>query len=146
MASSLSRRVHVAVISWPFDRPCGRFRSGEPRSFYEKTLSVFENQPALQTSSQNFLQKTPRIISKSTLSPDRMGTVLFAKKTSTLSKINSRSPDTHRFLRKHPQIFLKSKYNLTLIIFFFSKKYVWPVDHVHGRARKTSNSTDLVGF
>ena len=49
---------------------------------------------------------------------------------------------SHRFLRKHPQIFLKSKYSPILIIsFFFSKKYVWPVDRAHGRARKTSKDT-----
>ena len=109
------------------------------------------------------LRKTPLSFRKSTRAPDVLSEI-FTKNASYYFQINAQSrPDghwfvckkdlhfienqlalprhSHRFLRKHPQIFLKSKYNPTLIISFFSpKKYVWPVDRAHGRARKTSTS------
>jgi len=126
VASSLSQRVHVAVISWPFDRPRGQSRSGEPRSFNEKPLSVFGNQPALQTSSQNFLQKTPYVISKSTRSSERMRTGLFAKKTSTLSKFNPRSIDTLIIFCENILWFFSNKktVHLSLFLFFSPKKKI----------------------
>ena len=96
--------------------------------FTKNSFKFSEINPRSRRPLRFFYKKTSRIISKSTLSPDRMGTGLFAKKTS------------HRFLRKHHQIFLKSKYSPTLIISFFSlKKYVWPVDRAHRRAKKTSS-------
>ena len=88
------------------------------RIFYKKYLVLFPNQRSVQTGWALVCLKKD---------------LHFIENQLTLSR------HSHCFLRKHPQIFLKSKYNLTLIIFFFSKKYVWPVDHAHGRARKTSN-------
>ena len=107
------------------------------------------------------LQKTPSIFRKSTRAPEAVSEY-FAKNTSDYFQINPQSrmdglrvfckKDLHfienlpalqrhsqQFLRKPPQIFLKSKYRPSLIIFFFSKKkYVWPVARAHGRARRTS--------
>ena len=118
---------HVVGFSWPFDRPRGRSRSGELRSFYEKPLSVFGNQPALQTSSQIFLQKTPHVISKSTRSPERMHTGLFEKKTCTLSKFNPRSIDTLIIFCENILWFLSNQktVHLSLFLFFSQKKNMW---------------------
>ena len=84
---------HVTGFSWPFDRTRGRPRSGEPRSFFEKLLRCFENQPALQRPSQYILQKTPQIISKLTRTPDRMSAVFLQKRPSLYWK-STRAPET----------------------------------------------------
>ena len=112
------------------------------------------------------LRKTPLSFRKSTRAPDVFSEI-FTKNASYYFQINAQSrPDghwfvckkdlqfienqltlpihSHRFLRKHHQIFLKSKYSPTLIISFLSpKKYVWPVDRAHGRARKTSGNCNV---
>jgi len=88
--------------------------------------------------------KNPLSFRKSTRAPDVLSE-FFTKNTSCYFQINAQSrPDghwfvckkdlhfienqlalprhSHRFLRKHPQIFLKSKYSPTLIISFVSQK------------------------
>ena len=108
-------------------------------------------------------QKNPSFFRKSTRAPDSLSGY-FAKNSSDYSKINPQSrtdgfrifckktltffenqPVLHEtsqlFLRKPPQIFLKSTYRPTLIISFFPKKNVWPVACAYGRARRTSLKT-----
>ena len=140
MASSRSQRVHVAGFSWPFDRPRGRLRSGEPRSFFEKTLLLFGNQPAIQSPSQDILQETPQIFLKSTRSPERMPSGFFAKKTLTFSENRPvLHKPSHHFLRKPPRIFLKSTYSPTLIIsFFFQKKRLASAPRAWARPKDSS--------
>ena len=123
MASSRSQRVHVAGFSWPFDRPRGWARSGEPRSFFKKTLLLFGNQPTIQSPSQDILQETPQIFLKSTRSPERMPSGFFAKKPYLFRK-STRAPQTlSPFFAKtssdFSQINIQSNFNY---IFFFQKK------------------------
>ena len=49
---------HVTGFARPFDRARGRPRSGDPRSFYEKPLQLFGNQPALEVLSEYFAKST----------------------------------------------------------------------------------------
>ena len=140
MVSSRSQRVHVVVNSWPFDRPRGRPRSDEPRSFFEKTLLFFGNQPRSPSPSQDILQKIPRIILKSTRSPERMASGFFFQKNPYLCRKSTRAPQTLSiFFAKtssnFPQINIQDNFDY---IFFSPKKYVWPVARAHGRARGTS--------
>ena len=129
VANTRSEAVHVVCFSWPFDRPCGRSRSSEPRSFFKKTLLFFENQSVLQSPSQDILQKTPQIILKSTRGPERMAAgFFFQKKPLSLSKISPRSTNPLIFFAQtssdFSQINIQANFNY---IFFFSKKNVWPV-------------------
>ena len=139
MASSRSQRVHVAGFSWPFDRPRGRPRSDEPRSFFEKTLLFFGNQPAIQSPSQDILQETPQIFLKSTRSPERMPSEFFAKKPLHFSKIDPCSTNPLTIFYENLLGFFSNQHTVQLWLYlFFQKKNVWPVHRAHGRARKTS--------
>jgi len=116
-----------------------------------------EEQPATQRATSSAFRG--RSIGRAD-GPDRASRGHFSKKPFYFSEINPRSrvplrifckkllrffwnqpavqKPSHRFLRKPPQIFLKLIYSPTLIIPFFPKKNVWPLDRAHGRARKTS--------
>ena len=109
------------------------------------------------------LRKTPLSFRKSTRAPDALSE-FFTKNASYYFQINAQSrPDGHWFvckkdlhfsenqlaLPRHSRCFFaKTSSDFSQIeiqpnfdyIFFSSKKYVWPVDRAHGRARKTSQS------
>ena len=92
---------HGAASGWPRRRLFAAVRSaartaqiGRAAVVLRKTPLSFRKSTRAPDVLSEYFTKTPRIISKSTLSRDRMGTCLFIKKTSILSKINSRSPDT----------------------------------------------------
>ena len=91
--------------------PCSR-RS--LRNFYKKRLVLFPNQRSVQTGwALVCLQKRPPLYRKSTRAPQTLSP-FFAKTSSDFSQIK-----------------IQPNFNC---IFFFSKKYVWPVDRAHGRA------------
>ena len=88
--------------------------------FTKKRLVLFPNQRSVRTGwALVCLQKRPPLYRKSTRAPQTLSP-FFAKTSSDFSQI-------------------KIQPNFDYI-FFFSKKYVWPVDRAHGRARKTSAS------
>ena len=114
---------HVAGFSWPFDRPRGRPRSGEPRSFFEKTLLLFGNQPAIQSPSQDILQETPQIFLKSTRSPERMPSGFFAKKPLPFPKIDPCSTNALTIFYENLLEFFSNQHTIQLWLYlFFSKK------------------------
>jgi len=141
VASTRAQAVHVVCFSWPFDRPCGRPRSAEPRSFFKKTLLFSGNQPALQSPSQDIFKKHLRLFWNQPAVQNGWLPVFFFKKTLIFVENQpALHKPSHYFLRKPPRIFLKSTYRPTLIISFFSQKNVRPVARAHGRARRTSHT------
>ena len=121
---------HGAASGWPRRRLFAAVRSAARMAQIGRAAVV--------------LRKTPLSFRKSTRAPDVLSEI-FTKNASYYFQINAQSrPDghwfvckkdlhfienqlalprhSHRFLRKHPQIFLKSKYSPTLIISFFSPK------------------------
>ena len=70
---------------------------------FQKTLLFSINQPALQSSSQDILQKIPQIILKSTRGPERMASGFFFKKTLIFVENQpALYKPSHHFLRKPP--------------------------------------------
>ena len=140
MASTRSEVVHVVCFSWPFDRPRGRPRSGEPRSFFKKTLPFSENQPVFQSSSQDILQKnTSDYFEINPQSRTDGLRVFFSKKPLSLSKISPCSTNPLIIFYANLLGFFSNQHTGQLCLYlFFSKKNVWPVARAHGRARRTS--------
>ena len=88
-----------------------------PRIFCKKLLILFGNQPAVQNGwPPGFLQKTLIFLENQPALHKPL--TIFAKPSSDFSQIN-----------------IQANFDY---IFFPTKKYVWPVDRAHGRARITS--------
>ena len=145
------RRLFVAVRSAARTAQIGR-----AAVIFRKNPSLFVDQPAIQSLSQDILQETPQIFLKSTRSPERMPSGFFCKKTLTFSENRPVLHKlSHHFLRKPPRIFLKSTYSPTLIISFFSQKKTFGqctahmgaperlVHNIHQRFNPYSNRTIL---
>ena len=92
VANTRSEAVHVVCFSWPFDRPRGRPRSDEPRSFFEKTLLFFGNQPAIQSPSQDILQQLLRFFWNQPAVQNGWLPVFFFKKNPYLCRKSARAP------------------------------------------------------
>ena len=83
--------------------------------FAKNTSDYFEINPRSRTDGLRvFFQKTPYFCRKSTRAPQTLSS-FFAKTSSDFSQINTQANFDY--------------------IFFFSKKYVWPVDRAHGRPK-----------
>ena len=139
---------HGAASGWPRRRLFAAVRSAARTAQIGRAAVV--------------LRKTPLSFRKSTHAPDVLSE-FFTKNASYYFQINAQSrPDGHWFVckkdlhfsenqlalpRHSRRFFAKTSSDFSQIeiqpnfdyIFFPSKKYVWPVDRAHGRARKTSN-------
>ena len=139
VATAWPQGGHVAGFSRPFDRPRGRPRSGEPRLFYENPFKFLEINPRSRRPLRNFYKKR-LVLFPNQRSVQTGWALVCLQKRPPLYRKSTRAPQTlSPFFAKTSSDFSQIKIQPNFdYIFFSSKKYVWPVDRAHGRARKTS--------
>jgi hypothetical protein len=113
--------------------------------FCKEALLFFENQPVLHKPSQYILRKPPQIFSKSTRSPDQMGSYFFAKKPFPLSKINPCCRDPLNIFCGNLLRFFSNQPTVRLWLYLFFLK-IATTSKLHSKSqknRKLENQVDL---